>query len=133
MSKHYKQEIISEVAQIMKEMLAPMYANIGNFECNPAKSCHQIKELVSESPSDYYYVRQNTGSALNVYYDMTRSCGGISGGWMKVASFDVDYPSHFCPNGLCLLINFTRRCVIPSTSAGCAYTVLNTKEYLING
>ena len=42
----------------MKEMLAPMYANIGNCECNPAKSCHQIKELAPESPSGYYYVRQ---------------------------------------------------------------------------
>ena len=110
----------------MKEMLAPMYANIGNCECNPAKSCHQIKELVPESPSGYYYVRQNTGSAVHVYCDMTRICGGVSGGWMKVASFDVDNPSHFCPNGLRLLTKITRRCVIPSISAGCASTMFNT-------
>ena len=124
-SKILKQEIISEVSEVMKEMLAPMYANIGNCECNPAKSCHQIKELAPESPSGYYYVRQNTGSALSVYCDMTRSCGGISGGWMKVASFNVDNSSHSCPSGLRLLTDIKRRCVMPSDSAGCASSMFD--------
>ena len=126
-------KIISEVSEVMKELLVPILncnleVNLGKSQCNPAKSCHQIKELVPESPSGYYYIRQNTGSALSVYCDMTRSCGGVSGGWMKIASFDVDNPSHYCPNGLCLSTNVTRRCVIPSTStsAGCASTVFNT-------
>ena len=129
-SEILKQEIVSEVSEVMKELLAPILhchleVNLGKYECNPAKSCHQIKELVPESPSGYYYVRQNTGSALSVYCDMTRSCGGISGGWMKVASFDMDNPSHSCPSGLHLLNGTKRRCVMPSDSPGCASTMFD--------
>ena len=87
----------------------------------PAKSCHQIKELVPESPSGYYYVKQNTGSAVSVYCDMTRSCGG----WIKLASFDVDNTSHSCPSGLHLLTDTKRRCVMPSDGAGCSSTVFD--------
>ena len=129
----FKQEIVSEVSEVMKELLAPILhchleVNLGKYECNPAKSCLQIKELVPGSPSGYYYVRQNTGPALSVYCDMTMSCRGVSGGWMKVASFDVDNSSHSCPSELRLLTDIKRRCVIPSTStsAGCASTVFNT-------
>ena len=131
-SEILKQEIVSEVSEVMKELLAPILhchleiINLGKYECNPAKSCHQIKELVPESPSGYYYVGQNTSSALSVYCDMTRSCGGISGGWMKVASFDMDNPSHSCPSGLHLLNGTKRRCVMPSDSPGCASTMFNT-------
>ena len=117
-SEILKQEIVSEVSEVMKELLVKV--NLGKSDCNPAKSCHQIKELVPESPSGYYYVRQNTGSALSVYCDMTRSCGGISGGWMQVANFDVDNSSHSCPSGLRLLTDIKRRCVMPSDGAGYA-------------
>ena len=123
-------KIVFEVSEVMKELLAPILhchleINLGKYECNPAKSCHQIKELVPESPSGYYYVKQNTGPALSVYCDMTRSCRGISGGWMKVASFDVDNSSHSCPSGLHLLTDHKRRCVMPSDGAGCASTMLD--------
>ena len=122
-SEILKQEIVSEVSEVMKELLVKV--NLGKSDCNPAKSCHQIKELVPESPSGYYYVRQNTGSALSVYCDMTRSCGGVSGGWMQVANFDVDNQPHSCPSGLRLLTDIKRRCVIPSDGPGCASIMFN--------
>ena len=123
-------KIVSEVSEVMKELLAPILhchleVNLGKYECNPAKSCHQIKEFVPESPSGYYYVKQNTGPALSVYCDMTRSCRGVSGGWMKVANFDVNNSSHSCPGGLQLLTDIKRRCVMPNDSAGCASTMFN--------
>ena len=128
-------KIVSEVSEVMKELLVPILncnleADLGKSQCNPAKSCHQIMELVPESPSGYYYVKQNTGSAVSVYCDMTRICRGVSGlvsggGWMKVASFDMDNPSHSCPSGLRLLTDTKRRCVTPSDGAGCASTMFN--------
>ena len=123
-------KIVFEVSEVMKELLAPILhchleVSQGKYECNPAKSCHQIKELVPESPSGYYYVRQNTGPALSVYCDMTRSCGGVSGGWMKLVSFDADNSSHSCPSGLHLLTDTKRRCVMPSDGAGCASTMFD--------
>ena len=118
-------KIVSEVSEVMKELLAPILhchleINLGKYECNPARSCRHIKEFVPESSSGYYYVKQNTGPALSVYCDMIRSCRGVSGGWMQVASFDVDNSSHSCPSGLQLLTDTKRRCVMPSDGAGCA-------------
>ena len=104
-SEILKQEIVSEVSEVMKELLAPILhchleVNLGKYECNPAKSCRQIKDLLPDSPSGYYYVGLGTSPAVHVYCDMTRSCRGISGGWMQVASFDMDNPSPSCPSGL---------------------------------
>ena len=136
-SKILKQEIVSEVSEVMKEQLAPILllapilhchlkVDQGKYECNPAKSCHQIKKFVPESPSGYYYVRQNTGPAVHVYCDMTRSCGGISGGWMRVANFDVDH--HSCPNGLRPLNDYIKRCVVPGVNAGCSSTIFEVHD-----
>ena len=46
---------------------------------------------------------------MRVYCDMMRSCGGVSGGWMIVISFDMDNPSHSCPSGLQFFTNVKRR------------------------
>ena len=40
-------------------------------------------------PSGYYWVRASNGSAVHVYCDMTRSCGGVTGGWRRVAELDM--------------------------------------------
>jgi hypothetical protein len=51
-------------------------------------------------PSGYYWVRAPNGSAVRVYCDMTRLCGGVTGGWMRVAELDMTNSSHQCPSGL---------------------------------
>ena len=56
--------------------------------------------LPPSSPSGYYSVRDSTGSAVRVYCDMTRSCGGVIGGWMRVAELDMTNSNHQCPSGL---------------------------------
>ena len=55
-----------------------------------------------------------------VYCDMTRSCGGVTGGWVRVGYLDMTNTSHQCPSG------FTehnesnmRTCRKADTSAGC--------------
>jgi hypothetical protein len=64
---------------------------------NPSSSC---AALPLSSPSGYYWVRASNGSAVHVYCDMTRSCGGVTGGWMRVAELDMTNSSHQCPSGL---------------------------------
>ena len=74
--------------------------------------------LPYSSPSGYYWVRASNGSAVRVYCDMTRSCGDITGGWMRV---DMTNSSHQCPSGLTLRtesVSNIRACVTAST-AGC--------------
>jgi hypothetical protein len=61
-----------------------------------ASSCAALPRFF---PSGYYWVRASNGSAVRVYCDMTRSCGGVTGGWMRVAELNMTNSSHQCPSG----------------------------------
>ena len=98
---------------------------IGQFPFYPATSC---AALPPSSPSDYYWVRASDGSAVSVYCDMTRSCGGVTGGWMRVAELDMTNSSHQCP---CSLMERNdspniRTCVRNEFLGGCSSVELST-------
>ncbi len=73
----------------------------------PAKSC---RALPKRSPSGYYWVASSNHSAIRVYCDMTRTCGSITGGWMRVVSIDMNQTSSECPVGMCLNPGPVRAC-----------------------
>ena len=74
--------------------------------------------LPPSSPSGYYWVRASNGSAVRVHCDMTRSCGGVTGGWVRVAELDMTNSSHQCPRDLTeRTIDDIRTCTINSTSS----------------
>ena len=98
----------------------------GKFSSFPITSC---AALPPNSPSDYYWVRNSIGSAVRVYCDMTRSCGGVTGGWMRVAELDMTDSSQQCPSGLRQRTDDnTRTCVRNSNSAGCSSVTLPTSN-----
>ena len=66
---------------------------------SPSTSVISCAALPSSSLSGYYWVRASNGSAVRVYCDMT-TCGGVTGGWMRVADLDMTSSSHQCPRGL---------------------------------
>ena len=85
---------------------------------HPATSC---AALPPSSPSGYYWVRASNGFAVLGYCDMIRSCGGVTGGWMRVAELDMTNSSHQCPSGLRQRTDANRRtCAFDSNSAGCS-------------
>ena len=97
----------------------------GQFSSNPTSSC---AALLPSSPSGYYWVRASNGSAVSVYCDMTRSCGGVTGGWMRVRFLDMTSNYHQCPSGLREHNDDSpniRTCVRNETSGGCS-SVLST-------
>ena len=63
-------------------------------------SCSSLRNLSPTSPNGYYWVRSSNGSAVRVYCNMTRSCGNITGEWMRVAELDKANISHQCPGEL---------------------------------
>ena len=64
----------------------------------PLDSC---AALPPSSPSGHYWVRNSfTGSAVLVYCDPTRSCGGVTGGWRRVAELDMTNSRQQCPSAL---------------------------------
>ena len=88
--------------------------------------------LPPSSPSGYYWVRASYGSVVRVYCDMTRSCGGVTGGWMRVAELDMTNSSHQCPSGLRQRTDSNlRTCVRDSDSRGCSSVTFSndTLEY----
>jgi hypothetical protein len=93
----------------------------GLSQALPASSCAALSDLPRPSPSGYYWVRASNGSAVRVYCDMTRSCGNVTGGWMRVAELDMTNSSHQCPNHLEETTSSSRRlCIINSSSAACS-------------
>ena len=89
----------------------------------PAPSC---AALTPSSPSGYYWVRASYGSAVRVYCDMTRSCGNITGGWVRVAELDMTNSSHQCPSGLTQHNDSNiRTCRRMESSGGCSSVMID--------
>ena len=95
---------------------------------SPSISAISCAALPSSSPSGYYWVRPSNGSAVRVYCDMTRSCGGVTGGWMRVADLDMTSSSHQCPRGLQQRTDAGRRTCIPMILTGCSSVNFSAAE-----
>ena len=93
---------------------------------NPASSCAALSSFF---PSDYYWVRASNGSAMHVYCDMTRSCGGVTGSWMRVAYLDMANGSHRCPRDLRHRTDsWKRTCVRSVDFAGCSSVIYPSED-----
>ena len=96
---------------------------------NPATSCKQIFESITNPPSDFYWVtdgsggqQANPGNTIQVYCDMERTCGGLKGGWMQVANIDMTDSTQTCPTGFTEITRAEapkRICTASSTNSGC--------------
>ena len=96
-------------------------------------SCSAILQDKMERVTGNYIVRIPGGLLRSVYCDMTRTCGGITGGWMRVAKLDVDY----CPPGLkSMKLGSVTACVATNSSQGCTsvrYPVFNMQYSKVCG
>ena len=101
---------------------------IGQLSSSPADSCSLVLLLNPSSPSGHYWIRSSNGSAVRVYCDMTRSCGNITGGWMRVISLDWSRDESLpCPKGLRARDDSNvRTCGINSNTASCPSISFNT-------
>ena len=95
---------------------------------SPSTSAISCAALHPSSLSGYYWVRASNGSAVRVYCDMTRSCGGVTGGWMRVADLDMTSSSHQCPRGFQQRTDAGRRTCIPVISIGCSSVNFSAAE-----
>ena len=110
--------------QIQTLQIRDVLVRPGQYQVFPSPSC---AALPPSSPSGYYWVRVSNGSAVRVYCDMTRSCGGVTGGWTRVAELDMTNSSHQCPSGFRQHTDSNiRTCVSPSSSRGCSSDIVDT-------
>ena len=99
---------------------------IGRSQATPAPSCATLIALSPSFSSDYYWIRASNGFAVRVYCDMTRSCGGVTGGWMRVAELNMTKSGQQCPSGLQRNNGYCRR---ESFGAGCSEVVFTTSGF----
>ena len=111
--------------------------SIQNFSLLESRAQHLVRNEVNvisctalppSSPSGYYWVRASNGSAVRVYCDMTRSCGGVTGGWMRVANLHMTNSSHQCPRDFQQRSDAGRRTCIPMISRGCSSVNFSAAE-----
>ena len=89
-------------------------------------SCAVLLALSPAPSSGYYLVLASNGSAVRVYCDMTRSCGGVTGGWVRVGYLNMTNSSHQCPSGFTEHSDSNiRTCRRNDTSAGCGSVMMD--------
>ena len=113
------------------QQLTDELQSLGLLPSHPASSCAAIQEFAPSPLSGHYWIKSSNGSAVRVYCDMTRSCGGVTGGWMRVAELDMRNNSSQCPSTLRMgtACNPTRTCVINSDNANCSSVSFTTHGF----
>ena len=120
------EEVIANISHSFEQLVSPIMTQLhllrvpGSTPSHPATSCREIKELSPTAPSDYYWLRGTGDSSHHMYCDMSRSCGEITGGWMRVTKINMTNSSHTCPEGLKLLTTPKRLCAMNIDGGGCS-------------
>ncbi len=61
----------------------------------PAKSCRELYNTVPHN-SGYYWLTASNGSIVQVYCDMTGTCGNVTGGLTRIATLNRNTRSQYC-------------------------------------
>ena len=80
------------------EALFSCINKLGTDSSSPGKSCKDIYNynMASRGQSGYYWIK--TDQVYRVYCDMELTCGGITGGWMRIANINTSQGDD-CPSG----------------------------------
>ena len=107
-----------------------VFINRLGTESYPANSCRDIYDynIGSRGQSGYYWIK--TDYIYKVYYDMQLTCGGITGGWMRIANIDTTQGDD-CPSEWNKTTQPRPLCRGSGDAAGCysAYFSNNKAEY----
>ena len=121
-----RQGIQNEVSRQITRVTSSLNSlafQLGATQVSPARSCRELRQANPNTASGYYWIQGDSQEGpVRMFCDMTRTCNGVGGGWMKVAKFDIRYSDQSCPSGLQLLTDTRRRCVKYGSSSGCGST-----------
>ena len=95
---------------------------------NPASSCAEILDTRPSALSGDYWLEGTGGTAIQVYCDMSITCQGVGGGWMRVVDFNFTDPSQDCPPDTAVS-RFTpiRVCGIDTDQAACSSSMFDVQ------
>ena len=122
------QLVVSHTSEL--ETLFSCVNKLGTDSSHPAKSCRDIYNynMASRGQSGYYWIK--TDQVYRVYCDMQLTCGGITGGWMRIANTDTTQGDN-CPSGWRKITQPRPLCRGSGDAAGCysAYFSNSKAEY----
>ena len=117
---------IDKLADKVETLIKPIAEKLallekpGHFPSHPASSCKEITEFEPNLPSGYYWLRAANGTAVKIFCNMTWTCGGVTGGWMKIADLDMTNIEQQCPESLSAHIQSGKRlCARKGSRGGC--------------
>ena len=121
------EEIVTNISTMMEGLLQPLVNRLnalhqpGKSPSHPAVSCKEIYDYDPSTPSGWYSIEASDGTAVSRFCDMTRTCGGVTGGWMQVTKLDMRNSSSQCPSGLREIVHPTKRlCGMGIDGGGCS-------------
>ena len=112
----YSQLVVCHTSEL--ETLFSCVSKLGTDFSNPGKSCRDIynNNMASRGQSGYYWIK--TDQVYRVYCDMELTCGGIRGGWMRIANIDTTQGDN-CPSGWKKITQPKPLCRGSGDAAGC--------------
>ena len=113
----YSQLVVSHTSEL--ETLFSCVNKLGTVSDHSAKSCREIYNynIASRGQSGYYWINNNE-NIFKVYCDMELTCGGITGGWMRIADIDTTRGDD-CPSGWSNVAQSKPLCRGSGDAAGC--------------
>ena len=126
MEERVTDSVKAAVSRTVEDILLSQLSHLltpGYSPTLPASSCKEILQLAPQSPSGLYWIRGTDNGPKHMYCDMERSCKGVAGGWMRLASIDMTDTSSNCPSGLRTITSPRRLCAKNIDGAGCSSIV----------
>lgn len=113
--------VFSLNASFEKNFLKP-----GDNTENPITSCQELTQRNIKYDSKEYWIKPTEDSdPVKVFCNMDVTCGGIEGGWRRIAYLNMSDPTHNCPNEDFTTIDEPIR-LCGSDSNGCIGTTYST-------
>ena len=95
----YLSSVVEDLRQNLTELTMELVDNTCAQVLRTASSCKEIYDCNPNSPSGFYSRNGSTSDLMYCGMDLTR-CGDITGGWTRVAHFNMTNPEETCPSPL---------------------------------
>ena len=103
------------------------------YQISTVSSCADLLRIDLSTPSGLYWIRSSSGTGVQVYCDMNRTCGNITGGWMRVADVSVSANSNSCPGELYQIGSSNHYACKRNSSSSLFFSTHNTRYSHICG
>ena len=124
-------DLVNELNQNVSALLPGVVRcmQLGRTPEYPANSCTELAERKPDIPSGNYWILNSTQSPVQVFREMGEvfpSSLSVTGGWVRVANFNMTDPDQQCQENLRLSYTSSIRVCGRRTNGSCDSVILTT-------